>query len=156
MRGQSQIDQDQISGQIVLDFISMKWVISKITNVILKKRPATAKVKHRDCAVKNWKKEGKWKKEGTGGRSASFLVGIWYKKGLVMCTQYFGDPNGESFAKILKNNFLKVLGTVSTPKTNHFYRREIQFKIAKNLTVHLMWFTYILGFKLIPTFLFWK
>ena len=34
-----------------------------------------------------------------------------------MCTQYFGDPNGEGFAKILKNNFLKVLGTVSTSES---------------------------------------
>ena len=32
-------------------------------------------------------RKGKGKKEGTGGRSASLLVGTSYKKGLVMCTQ---------------------------------------------------------------------
>ena len=51
---------------------------------------------------------GKGKKEGTGGKSASFLVGISYKKGLVMCTQYFGKLNGESFPKLVKKDFPKA------------------------------------------------
>ena len=40
-------------------------------------------------------------KRGTAGKCASFLFGIWYKKGLVMCTQYFGRVNRESFTKII-------------------------------------------------------
>ena len=48
------------------------------------------------CKSKAWglcseglHRTGKEKKEGSGGRSASFLVGISYKKGLVIFTQYF-------------------------------------------------------------------
>ena len=40
-------------------------------------------------------------KRGTAGKCASFLFGIWYKKGLVMCTQYFGRVNRERFTKII-------------------------------------------------------
>ena len=45
------------------------------------------------CKSKAWQldseglsRTGKGKKEGTGVRSASFLVGISYKKSLVICT----------------------------------------------------------------------
>ena len=55
-------------------------------------------------------------KKGTGGRSASFLVGISYKEGLVMCTQYFGKMIGESFAKIINKDFPKTFRDNINPK----------------------------------------
>ena len=55
-----------------------------------------------------------------------------------MCTQYFRKLNGESFVKIVKKDFQKHLRIVSIPKTNHFYRMAIQFKIVEKLIERLM------------------
>ena len=61
---------------------------------------------------KAWKKASeafevtaKGKKEGTGGRMASFYVAISYEKGVVMCEQYEGHINGRLFADIVKEKF---------------------------------------------------
>ena len=98
------------------------------------------------CKSKAWRlrreglsRTGKGKKEGTGGKSASFLVGISYKKSLVMCTQYFGKLNGESLAKIVKKDFPKAFrDSISIPKTSYFCRTAIQFKIVKELIERLI------------------
>ena len=81
----------------------------------------------RHCKSKAWRlrSEGlsrtdKGKKEGTGGRSASFLVGISYKKGLVMCTQCFGKLYGESFSKTVKKDFTKAFRDSINPKNKLF------------------------------------
>ena len=83
--------------------------------------------RHRKSKVRRLRSEGlshtgKGKEEGTGGRSDSFLVGISYKKGLVMCTQYFGKLNGESFAKVVKNDFPKALRDSISSKNKLFLR----------------------------------
>ena len=61
-----------------------------------------------------------------------------YKKGLVMCTQYFGKLIGESFAKIVNKDFPKAFRDSINPKNKKFYRMEIQFNIAKKLIERLM------------------
>ena len=79
------------------------------------------------CKNKAWwlrseglSRTGNGKKEGTGGRSASFPVGISYKKGLIICIYYFGRLSGESIAKIVKKDFPKAFRDSINPKNELF------------------------------------
>ena len=51
---------------------------------------------------------------------AGFLVGISYKKGLVMSTQYFGKLIGKRFAKIVKKDFPKAFRDIIVPQNKLF------------------------------------
>ena len=47
----------------------------------------------------------KGKKEGTGGRTATFFVAISHGRGVVLCQQFDSVITGESFAQFVRNNF---------------------------------------------------
>ena len=65
--------------------------------------------------------------KGTGGRSASFLVGISSKTGLVMCTQYFRKLNEEGFAKIMIYLLFSLFFTLTF---NNFYKIQNELTSA--------------------------
>ena len=89
---------------------------------------------------KAWKKASeafevtaKGKKEGTGGRMASFYVAISYEKGVVMCEQYEGHINGRLFADIVKEKFPETFSKSTNCKNmlflqdgDSFYKMETQ------------------------------
>ena len=45
---------------------------------------------------------------GSGGKVAHFFVAISYRKGVILCEQYFGRLNGAMFAKFIKKHFKKT------------------------------------------------
>ena len=51
----------------------------------------------------------KGKKTGSGGKVASFMVGISHGSGVVLCQQYSGRLNGEKFANMIIKDFPKAL-----------------------------------------------
>lgn len=51
----------------------------------------------------------KGRKTGTGGKTAAFMVGISYKSGVILCEQYAGKLNGESFARMIRKSFPAAL-----------------------------------------------
>ena len=53
-----------------------------------------------------------------------FFVGISFKKELVMSSYYFGKLNGESFAKIVKKDFLKAFKERINPKNKLFLQDD--------------------------------
>ena len=72
---------------------------------------------------KAWRKKNeglsvtaKGKKEGTGGKSANFFVGISYNKGVVLCEQYEDHLNGEIFGEFVKAHFRGAFKSSINPK----------------------------------------
>ena len=43
--------------------------------------------------------------EGSGGRTATFLVAVAYKRGVMCAEQYHGQLNGETFADFVREKF---------------------------------------------------
>ena len=58
--------------------------------------------------------------EGTGGKVAHFFAAIGYGKGIVLCEQYHGMLNGQSFANFVREHFPRLFTTGSDPKGKLF------------------------------------
>ncbi|XP_028419243.1 uncharacterized protein LOC114545017 [Dendronephthya gigantea] len=58
--------------------------------------------------------------EGTGGKVAHFIAAIAYGKGFVLCEQYNGKLNGQSFADFIRENFPRVFSSCSHSKGKLF------------------------------------
>jgi len=78
----------------------------------------------RTARTRMWKKKGeglhkdctsKGKKEGTGGRTAKFMVAIAYGKGIIKCYQYQDHINGELFSEFIKQNFNHMFASSANP-----------------------------------------
>ena len=64
-----------------------------------------------DCVAKG-------KKEGSV--NANFMVAIGYKKGAVICKQYFGPITGEKFVTVINSEFKRAFENSVNPKTKRF------------------------------------
>ena len=58
--------------------------------------------------------------EGTGGKVAHFFAAIAYGKGIVLCEEYHGKLNGQSFANFVREHFPRLFTTCSNPKGKLF------------------------------------
>lgn len=58
--------------------------------------------------------------EGTGGKVAHFIAAISYGKGIVLCEQYHGKLNGQSFANFVREHFARLVSDCSNPKGKLF------------------------------------
>lgn len=58
--------------------------------------------------------------EGTGGRVAHFMAAIAHGKGVVLCEQYHGKLNGQSFAEFIREHFPRVFKNSANPKGKLF------------------------------------
>ena len=61
---------------------------------------------------------GKGAKEGVAGKTATFMVGISYGKGVVMCRQWFGKWKGANWAPYVEQEFPEVFERIG--KGNKF------------------------------------
>ena len=58
--------------------------------------------------------------EGTGGKVAHFIAAIAYGKGFVLCEQYHGKLNGESFGNFVREHFPRLFSACSNPNGRLF------------------------------------
>ena len=58
--------------------------------------------------------------DGTWGKVAHFFAAIAYGKGIVLCEQYHGKLNCQSFANFVREHFPRLFATCSIPKGNFF------------------------------------
>ena len=58
--------------------------------------------------------------EGTGGKVVHFIAAIAYRKGFVLCQEYHGKLNGESFANFIREHFPRLFSASSNPKGKIF------------------------------------
>ena len=55
-----------------------------------------------------------------GGKVAHFFAAIAYGEGIVLCEQYHGKLNGQSFAKFVREHFPRLFATCSKPRGKLF------------------------------------
>ena len=58
----------------------------------------------------------KGKKEGVNGKMAHFFVAIDYNKGIVLCEQFLGSCNGESYSTFVKQHFPAAFKKSANPE----------------------------------------
>ena len=58
----------------------------------------------------------KGKKEGVNGQNASFFVAIAYNKGVVLCEQFKGKFNGESYSEFVREHFPDAFKSSANPR----------------------------------------
>lgn len=64
----------------------------------------------------------KGKKEGTGGRTVTFFVGISHGRGVVLNQQFDGVVTGESFSRFVRNHFHSTF--IRTMKTSRTFLQD--------------------------------
>ena len=79
-----------------------------------------------------WRKPGehldrqctaKGKKEGTGGKTAKFMVAIAHGRGVIKCHPYTGNVCGELCAEFIKNHFTDMFERSPNPRGKLFFAR---------------------------------
>ncbi len=68
----------------------------------------------------SFKQTSKGSHEGTGGKTANFIVAIAYNRGVILAEQYEGNLNGEKFANFIREQFPSLFEKSSNPKGKLF------------------------------------
>ena len=71
--------------------------------------------------------------EGSGGRTAHFIVAIAYNKGVILAEQYEGHLNGQKFVDFVREQFPKLFENSSNKTGKLFCRMAMP---AKTVEMH--------------------
>ena len=79
--------------------------------------------------------------EGSGGRTAHFIVAIAFNKGVILAEQYEGNLNGQKFADFVREQFptFRHYSRIAVTKTVSFFcKMVIQAKTAEKHKTQLL------------------
>ena len=77
-----------------------------------------------------FKRTARGNHEGTGAKVAHFVAAIGYGKGVVLCEQFHGKFNGQTFSDFIHEQ-QKHLPIVQILEESHFYNMGVHLKIAR-------------------------
>ena len=69
--------------------------------------------------------------EGSGVRTANFLVAVAYKRGVLCAEQYHGQLNGQTFADFIREKFPTLFEQSCNQKANFSYKTVTHLRIVK-------------------------